>query len=88
MQMQLLSISFENFKRGEWLYKVIVQIATVRTLLYIAVLREILHAHTYVYDRFPTMLAVQPGLCRQRVVVHLKQNFSFIYIENYKVHNL
>lgn len=58
MQMQLLSISFENFERGEWLYKVIVQIATVRTLLYIAVLREILHAHTYVYDRFPTMLAV------------------------------
>lgn len=65
MQMQLLSISFENFERGEWLYKVIVQIATVRTLLYIAVLREILHAHTYVYDRFPTMLAVQPGLGRQ-----------------------
>lgn len=60
--MQLLSISFENFERREWLYKMIVQIATVRTLLYIAVLREILHAHAYVYDRFPTMLAVQPGL--------------------------
>lgn len=43
----------------------IVQIATVRTLLYIAVLREILHAHTYIYDRLPTMLAVQPGLGRQ-----------------------
>jgi len=68
MQMQLLSISFKNFERREWLYKVIVQIATVRTLLYIAVLREILHAHTYIYDRFPTMLAVEPCLGRQRGV--------------------
>lgn len=66
MQTQLSSISFENFERGEWLYKVIVQIAAVRTLLYIAVLGKILHTHTYIYDRFPTMLAVQPGLGRQR----------------------
>lgn len=58
MQLQLLSISFEYFKGGEWLYKVIVQIAAVWTLLYIAVFREILHANTYIYDRFPTMLAV------------------------------
>lgn len=67
----------------------IVQITTVRTLLYIAVLREILHAHTYIYDRFPTMLAVQPGLGRQRAVVHLKQNFSlYIYTYMYKAYNL
>lgn len=78
MQMQLLSISFENFERGEWLYKVIVQIATVRTLLYIAVLGEILHAHTYVYNGFPTMLAVEPCLGRQRVV-------TFYYIFIYKI---
>lgn len=58
MQLQLLSISFEDFKGGEWLNKVIVQIATVWTLLHIAVLGEILHAYAYIYDRFPTMLAV------------------------------
>lgn len=62
MQRELSSISFKDFERGERFDKVIVQISTVRTLLHITVLREILHPHADIYHWLPTVLTVQSGL--------------------------
>lgn len=40
----------------------VVQVATVRTLLDVAVLGEVLHPDAHVDHRLPAVLAVQPGL--------------------------
>ena len=40
----------------------VVQVPTVRTLLDIAVLGEVLHPDPYVYHRLPAVLTVQAGL--------------------------
>lgn len=62
MHEQHLSISLEYFVGGEGFNKVIVQVAAVRTLLDVAVLREILHSHPDVHHRLPTVLTVETSL--------------------------
>lgn len=57
-----LSISLEHFVGGEGFDKVVVQVAAVRTLLDVAVLGEILHPHSDVHHRLPTVLAVETSL--------------------------
>lgn len=44
----------------------VVQVPTVRTLLDIAVLGEVLHPDPYVYHRLPAVLTVQAGLTARR----------------------
>lgn len=59
---KLSSISFENFEGGKWLHEMVVQVATVWTLLDVAVLGEVLHPDPHVDHRLPAVLAVQAGL--------------------------
>lgn len=64
-----MSISLEDFVRGEGFNEVIVQVAAVRTLLDVAVLGEILHPHPDVHHRLPAVLAVETGLRTHRTRV-------------------
>lgn len=61
-----MSISLENFIRGERFNKVIVQVAAVRALLDVAVLGEILHAYSNVHHRLPAVLTVEASLQTQK----------------------
>lgn len=62
MHGQQLSISLENFEGGEGFNKVVVQVATVRTLLDVTVLGEILHSHPHVHHRLTAVLTVKSSL--------------------------
>lgn len=44
----------------------VVQVPTVRTLLDVAVLGEVLHPNPHVYHRLPAVLTVQAGLTARR----------------------
>lgn len=62
MRRQHSSISLENFVGGEGFDEVVVQVAAVRTLLDVAVLREILHSDSDVHHRLATVFAVEASL--------------------------
>lgn len=66
MQEQHLSISLEYFVGGERFNKVIVQVATVRALLDVAVLREILHPDSNVHHWLPAVFTVETSLRTHR----------------------
>lgn len=61
-----MSISFEYFVGGERFNKVIVQVAAVRALLDVAVLREILHPDSDVHHWLPAVLTVETSLQTHR----------------------
>lgn len=61
-----MSISLEYFVGGERFNKVIVQVAAVRALLDVTVLREILHPDSNVHHRLPAVLTVETSLRTHR----------------------
>lgn len=66
MHEQHLSISLENFVGGERFNEVIVQVATVRALLDVAVLGEILHPDSNIHHRLPAVFTVETSLRTQK----------------------
>lgn len=66
MRRQHSSISLENFVGGERFDKVVVQVATMRALLDVAVLGEILHSYSDVHHRLATVFAVKASLATGR----------------------
>ena len=54
----------------------VVQVATVWTLLDVAVLGEVLHANPHVDHRLPTVLTVQAGLWGEHKIVSLYPRLS------------
>lgn len=66
MHEQQLSISLKYFVGGERFNKVIVQVAAVRALLDIAVLRKILHPNSNVHHRLPAVFTVETSLRTHR----------------------
>lgn len=66
MHGQHLSISLENFVRGERFNEVIVQVAAVWALLDVAVLGEILHPDSNIHHRLPAVFTVETSLRTHR----------------------
>lgn len=62
MHEQHLSISLENFVGRERFNEVIVQVATVRALLDVAVFGEILHPDSNIHHRLPAVFTVETSL--------------------------